>query len=152
MIIIKNPAKDIISEIENWLEKHYYELKYIFVIDSVYIRIYPKMSQEDLDKFKKDIECDISLEGVSYNSNGDKEFKYDCNSIKLNEYGLYVRNWLKKYDFGNFVFIYSTGFKFKTPLKLSDYEINLIENEFKVRCKGYSISCNSNDIDYEFYQ
>ena len=29
--------------------------------------IYPKMSQEDIDKFKKDLGYDIILEGVSIN-------------------------------------------------------------------------------------
>ena len=151
VIDIKNPVDAVTSEIRSWLQSHGYAYGHIFVVNSVYINILSKMSSDDLDDFKKEFDCDINLEEVSFDGKGQFEkFEYRCDPKELSDFKSYFKVWLKDNDFPvNFSCI-SDHISLKCYEKLSDDEIKEFEDEFEVSLKNYLISCNSGEVNYEF--
>ena len=152
VINIKNPASAVKSEIRSWLQSHDYVHDNIFVGNSVYMNVLSKMSSDDLDDFKKEFDCHINLEEVSFDGKGQFEkFKYRCEPKVLSTFKSYLNVWLKDNDWSvNFFFIsdYISLYCFE---KLSDDQIREFEDEFEVSLKKYLMSCNSCEVKYEFY-
>lgn len=152
VIDIKNPASTIKSEILSWLQSHGYGNFYIFVGNSVQMTVLSEISSDDIDEFKNEFGCEINLEGVSFDGNGQREkFKYRCDPKELSTFKSYLNVWLKDNDWSvNFFFI-SDHISVYCFEKLSDDQIMEFEGEFEVSLKKYLMSCNSCEVKYEFY-
>ena len=147
---MENTIRNIESEIINWLETRGYYYGPIYVIDEVVAKCRPKISSKDLKDFKNEFNHEPDLKEVSFDKYGEKEYKYEFRHYKLIELGSKLNAWLIENEFP--ISYLSIGFTLYigTSEKLSDVQINDLEKEFNVRYDRYSISCYSNDIDYEF--
>lgn len=125
--------------------------KDIFVVDSVNIYLSTKISFEDIEDFKKEFGYEISLEGASFDENGlEREFKYGANHKMLEQFSSQIKEWLDNHSFPIRFFMIKRELSLYAYDKFSYEQIHDFEEEFEVRCSGYSMSCNSNDIEYEF--
>lgn len=125
--------------------------RHIFVVGSVNVYLSSKMSSEDCEDFKNDFGYEIHLEGASFDENGLKsEFKYYAHHKKLDEFSDQIKEWLTKHSFPTKFFMIKRDLSLYTYDKLSDEQIHDFEKDFNVKCKGYSISCNSEEVKYEF--
>lgn len=148
---MKNPQSIAISEISLWMENHGYRRRHIFVVDNVCMHISPKISEEDLKEFKREFGHEIIMVGASFDGNGqESDFKYYSDHDALVEFRARLRDWLLNHNFPyNFTTI-SRGITMHCYEKLSESQIREFEEEFDVKCRKYSLKCNSNDIGYEF--
>lgn len=148
---MKNPAEEVISEISNWLETRGYYCRHIFVVDRVFMYLSNKIYSKHLEEFKCDFGQEIRLKGVSFDENGQKsDFEYTCGSDRLDDFISYLRQWLKRHSFPAGFFMVMSDLSLNMDEKLSDSQIHDFEKEFEVKCKQYSMSCNSNVVKYRF--
>ena len=97
---MKNPYNEINDEIRNWLESRGYAVYYSYGVGKISVVINNQISAIDLKEFKNDFNCDLTLNGVVFNEFGEKsEFHYNYDSSCLNDFKLYVHNWLKRHNF-----------------------------------------------------
>ena len=93
----------------------------------------------------------IYLKQASYNSDGDiEEFSYDGDHKLLKDFRKSVKNWLENKNFPVIYTSITRSISLKTHDELSANQIQEFENEFDVKFKGYSQSCNSNELAYKF--
>ena len=119
---MENTVRLAKSEIRNWLEIRGYHCKDIYVIDNVIVECRPKIFSKDLNEFEIEFNHKPSLDGVFF----------DENEISIQ------------------LFIIGIELSVYTYEKLSDVQIKELEEEFNVKCRGYSISCDSNKYTYNF--
>ena len=125
--------------------------RHIFVVDFVFIDVYSKISDENLNEFNRKFGTDLVLEGASYGRGGSlAEVKYRCNHPALENFRGYVRNWLSNHEFPYRFFTVTSGISLHCSKKLSDEQICSFMNEFEFEYMKYEISCNSDQIRYEF--
>ena len=93
-----------------------------------------------------------SLNEASYTNDGKiSEFEYHCDSSLLEECRNKLRVFLRANDYPySFFTMGGSHISLYLHEKLSDAQINKFEEEFNLNLKGFSISCNSNRIEYEF--
>ena len=138
-------------KIVKWLEERGCTVKYSYVVDSIFIEILSKLSDECLEEFKKDFGCDLHLRGASFNKYGHSDyFSYECYPSELHEFGLYLSSWLKNHHYSGYAMIFLDGIKITIDEELSAGQIRDFEEEFGVRCSGYSMECDLNKRRYEF--
>lgn len=95
VVNIKNPSKIVLNEIQKWLKNRGYQYSLCGVTDSVYVHVSSKISQDDLDEFKKEMGHDLYLKCASYGANGKiSDFEYGCNHKLLKEFRGCIENWL----------------------------------------------------------
>lgn len=151
VVNIKNPSKIVLNEIQEWLSSKGYRCGYCFVVNLVYLNVSSKISPKDVAEFKKEFGEDIHLKGASYGANGStSHFKYWCDHHLLDEFGNSIRNWLANQNLRGYFTVLSDGISLEVYDELYDNQIKDFEEEFEVKFKKYSISCNSDRIDYEF--
>ena len=110
-----------------------------------------RLSEKSIEDFKKDFGEEIYLKGASYDGNGNVDvFEYECDHILLVKFRENVRNFLKQHNFPYTYFTVLDTISLSCHEELSDSQINDFGKTFEVQCMKYSISCNSNDIKYEF--
>ena len=68
----------------------------------------------------------------------------------MDEFGNSIRNWLANQNHRGYFTVLSDGITLEVYDELSNDQIKDFEKEFEVKFKRYSISCNSDRIDYEF--
>ena len=141
---------NIESEIRNWLENRGYHYGQVYVLDEVIAKCCPKISSKDLEDFEKEFNHEPCLKGVSFDKCGEKWYKYGFRHDKLIELSSKLNAWSNENKFP----ISSSRIGFTLYIsayeKLSDVQIKDLEKEFNVKYEEYSISCNSNDINYKF--
>lgn len=148
---MKNPKSYVVSEIGDWLINHGYRCRHIFVVDFVHMFISSKISKDDLNEFEREFGHEIHLNGASFDENGQKrEFEYFCDHELLVEFRAYVRDWLRNHNFPFDYTIVMDDISIYCSERLSETQIHEFEDEFEVRCRGYSLTCNSNEIIYKF--
>ena len=109
------------------------------------------MSPQDKKAFEDKWECELTLEGASFGADGNEnEFNYHCCPKGLAEFKSYLGFWLRDNYFPIYHTMVMESISITTTEKLSDVDISDFEKEFEVKCRGYSISCNSNRIEYKF--
>lgn len=151
MVIIKNPSYDAVSEIRKWLEDYGYCYGHIFVVDKVFVNVSQKISQKDLKAFKNTFNEELILEGASYDDYGClKEVRYYCYQEDLKNFRSSLFEWVEENSFPLRFFTVTDGITLYCFDELSKNQINNFEKKFEVKCRSYSISCNSNEITYKF--
>ena len=151
VVNIKNPSNNVLDEIRNWLENKGYTCGHTYVVGSVYVNVSQKISDEDLIKFKNDFKCKLSLIGASYNGSDEiSKFEYYCDHLMLKRFRGYLDQWLKDNNFPVRFTTTSRDIRMICFNKLSKEQISDFEEEFEVKYGGYSLSCNSSDVSYEF--
>ena len=149
---ILNQINNVISEVSQWFENQGFVPYHFFVVDVIYANFHSKLSDEVCENFKKEFGGEISLNEASYTNDGKiSEFEYHCDSSLLEECRNKLRVFLMANDYP-YSFFTMGGIHISLYLheKLSDAQINKFEEEFNLNLKGFSISCNSNSIKYEF--
>ncbi len=150
VVIIKNPVNIVVPKIRLWLEDRDYDVDFIYVVDSVYICIFQKLSEKHIEEFKKDFNCDISLNEVTFHERGNsKIFEYVCNHTLIREFKAYLLNWLDENEFPVSLTTISSKISIRAK-KLANSQISKFEKEFEVGCVKYSVSCGGDTINYEF--
>ena len=148
---MKNPYNEINDEIRNWLESRGYAVYYSYGVGKISVVINNQISAIDLKEFKNDFNSDLTLNGVVFNEFGEKsEFHYNYDSSCLNDFKLYVHNWLKRHNFPVDYIFCSDEIRAYFYEKLSDSQINDFEKEFEVKCRKFKISCGVNEFEYIF--
>lgn len=146
---MKNPYDCVKSKVENWLDENCYEYFLVFILGGIYVTVYSKISDNDLEKFKKEMGEKLSLKGVSYSNYGN-EYEYYCNCPIINKYVNDLNDWLNENNFPFLYVRYSSSISIKCTKKLSDEQISQLEDRFGIRLKEYSLACGFDEISYEF--
>ena len=151
VVNIKNPSKIVLNEIQKWLKNRGYQYSLCGVTDSVYVHVSSKISQDDLDEFKKEMGHDLYLKCASYGANGNiSDFEYGCNHKLLKEFRGCIENWLVNQGGYVYFILFFNSISLKMNKELSSNQIEDFEKEFEVKLREYSVSCNSNEISYKF--
>lgn len=115
------------------------------------IDVSARISDEDIDDFREQFGEEIRLKGASYECHGDiEEFKYSCDHKLLKEFRNSVQDWLKNRGLPLSFTIINSNISLHTHEELSSSQIHSFENEFGIKYRGYSISCGSKNMKYEF--
>ncbi|MBQ7929340.1 MAG: hypothetical protein IJ287_11450 [Methanobrevibacter sp.] len=146
---MKNPYVKIENEIRRWLESKGYDVSYSFGVIGISIILFQKISDVNLKEFNDEFNCNLTLNEVTVNQFG-KKFLYCCFPPRLKEFRSYVNQWLNYHKFPVNIGFYSENISLKCYDELSGHQIKDFENEFEVRCSGYSISCGRNEYKYVF--
>lgn len=103
-----------------------------------------------LNKYENEFGSSVNLKNVKYGSDGSRKYVYGLGHPLLRQFRNYIKDWLKQNDFP----IVYTTLTYKIRLtcfeELSDSQIHDFEEEFEAKCSGYSVSCGSDNIEYEF--
>ena len=148
---MKNPSKCIVREIQNWFEKNGYHPRHVFTVNTISISISKKLSDNDLKKFYNEFKTDLILEGASYEESGRlREVNYKCDCPALKNFRNHLCDWLEDHEFPFSFFIIGNEISLYCFDKLSDEQISDFMNAFEIKNMKYKVSCNSNEITYEF--
>ena len=147
---MENTVRLAKSEIRNWLEIRGYHCKDIYVIDNVIVECQPKISSKDLNEFEIEFNHKPSLDSVFFDESGEKNYKYYFNHDNLVKLYSKINAFFDENEISIQLFIIGIELSVYTYEKLSDVQIKELEEEFNVKCRGYSISCDSNKYTYNF--
>lgn len=141
----------MVNEIRNWLENRGYKCRYIHVVNHVLIYTSSKISLQDVNDFNNDFGYQISLEGASFGEIGwGSEFEYHTSHKKLEEFSDRIKEWISNHSFPIRFFMITDDLLIYTYDKLSDEQIRDFETDLNLKCRRYSISCNSKEVKYVF--
>ena len=94
---------------------------------------------------------EIYLSGASYNGDGDiEEFSYKGDHKLLKDFRKSIKDWLENKKISVFYTSITNSISLETYDELSSKQIQEFEKEFDVKFKGYSQTCNSNELAYKF--
>lgn len=123
----------------------------MFVVNNVYVDVSNRISEEHIEEFEKDFGYQMTLEEVSFDEDGKKsEFKYRCGHERLDDFKSYINDWLRQHSFPRGYVTVMRDLSLNVDEELSDSQIQDFEEEFEVKCRGYSKSCGYGSIKYSF--
>lgn len=100
-----------------------------------------------MDEFKRDFGYPLELEGVSFGYS--KVYKYRAKHKLIDKFKSCLENWLDDHNLDCYFFL-SSYIDLEVYDELSEGVLQDFEREFDVKCREYSISCNSGKIKYRF--
>ena len=110
-----------------------------------------KLSPKDITDFENEFCHEINLFKASFDKNGQTDnIEYISNHDRLIEFHSAVTTWLNENEIPFNTLYIKQEITICTYEKLSNRQIMGIEDEFHVKCSGYLISCNLNEITYNF--
>ena len=89
-------------------------------------------------------------ECLFHDESGEKNYKYYFNHDNLVKLYSKINAFFDENEISIQLFIIGIELSVYTYEKLSDVQIKELEEEFNVKCRGYSISCDSNKYTYNF--
>lgn len=151
VVIIVNQVDAVESEVRNWLEDHGRPYTNLFVANDVCLYTPTKLSCDEIEELKNEFGGYVSLSGVSYEGNGSiSKYKYHCSHKLLDKLKEDIREWLGNHEFPYYHFTISRGIRISSYQDVPLSVIQDFEKEFGVKYVGHSISCGSNEKEYEF--